>query len=337
LPKILYYIHIENENAVANDKYVVYNKERNRIYLTDTPDKVQWHPSFYGAAGYEFKNNKHDITIVSEYNLSKQPLRIDLLLIIKRNEGKEPVKLENEIGHIMKTYNIIEYKSPDDGMTIDDFYKTLAYACFYKGLGEKVNRIPVGEMTVSLFRESFPREMFKELKKLGFTIREQYPGIYYIGEGLSVLPAIQIVVIKRLSAEKHSALKVLSKNVAKEDIKRFLNEIKLLEDSDDKENADAILQASISANYEMYKEVREEHVMCEALERLMKDKIDEKLDEKYDMGRLAGICEGRREGALERNTESIKNIMTKLSYTAEQAMDLLEIPEMQREIVMNRL
>jgi len=131
--------------------------------LTDSPDKVQWHPSFYGATGFEFNNNKNDIKMVSEYNLSKQPLRIDLL-IIKKNEGKEPVKLENEIGHIMRIYNIIEYKSPDDSMTIDDFYKTLAYACLYKGLGEKVNNIPLEEMTVSLFRESLPVKMFNDLK-----------------------------------------------------------------------------------------------------------------------------------------------------------------------------
>jgi len=89
------------------------------------------------------------------------------------------------------------------------------------------------------------------------------------------------------------------------------------------------LQASISANYELYKEVREEHVMCEALERLMKDKIDEKLDEKYDLG--------RREGILERNIASINNIMTKLSYTPEQAMDLIGIPDSQRELVLSRL
>jgi len=300
--------------------------------LTDSPDKVQWHPSFYGAAGFEFKNNKNDIKIVSEYNLSKQPLRIDLL-IIKKNERKAPVKLENEIGHIMKTYNIIEYKSPDDSMTIDDFYKTLAYACFYKGLAEKVNHIPLEEMTVSLFRERFPREMFNELKKLGFVIKEQYPGIYYIGEGLSMLPSIQVVVIKQLPPEGHSALKVLSKNADKKDIERFLNEVNLLEDSGDKDNADAVLQASISANYELYKQVREEHVMCEALERLMKDKIDEKLDEKYNMG----ILDGKREGILDGKIDSIKNIIVNLSCTPEQAMNLIGIHDSQRELVLSRL
>ena len=162
---------------------------------------------------------------------------------------------------------------------------------------------------------------------------KQYPGIYYIGEGLSILPAIQVVVIKQLSSEGHSALKILSKNADKEDVKRFLSEIQLLEDSDDKANADAILQASISANYELYKEVREEHVMCEALERLMKDKIDEKLDEKYNMG----ILDGKREGILDGKIDSIKNIIVNLSCTPEQAMNLIGIHDSQRELVLSRL
>lgn len=90
-----------------------------------------------------------------EYNLSKEPLKMDLLVIKKLSD--RPVR--NEIGRIFKRYNVIEYKSPDDGLSIDDYYKTLGYACLYKGLGEKVGQIPAEELTVSVFRERYPRSL----------------------------------------------------------------------------------------------------------------------------------------------------------------------------------
>lgn len=39
-------------------------------------------------------------------------------LIIKEESDR---RIKNEIGHIMKKYNVIEYKSPEDALIIDDF------------------------------------------------------------------------------------------------------------------------------------------------------------------------------------------------------------------------
>ena len=117
--------------------------------------KIQWHPAFCAAAEVELRSNKGDLEFKREYNLSKKPLQMDLLIIEKR----KGVQIQNEIGKIFRGHNIIEYKSPDDGMTIDDFFKTLGYAFLYKGLGEKVNQIPLSELTVSLFRASVPKEL----------------------------------------------------------------------------------------------------------------------------------------------------------------------------------
>ena len=46
----------------------------------------------------------------------------------------------------MRRYNVIEYKSPTDNLSIDDFYKTLGYACLFKGYGTNVNQIPTNEL-----------------------------------------------------------------------------------------------------------------------------------------------------------------------------------------------
>ena len=101
-------------------------------------DKIQWHPAFYGAAELELRENKNDLIFEREYNLSKEPIRVDLLIIKKVTD----VVIRNEIGRIFKTYNVVEYKSPENGLTIDDYFKTDGYACLYKGLGETVNQIP---------------------------------------------------------------------------------------------------------------------------------------------------------------------------------------------------
>ena len=121
---------------------------------------------------------------------------MDLLIIEKRKNAQ----IQNEIGTIFRGHNVIEYKSPDDGMTIDDFFKTLGYACLYKGLGEKVNQIPLEELTVSLFRASAPKQLMKQLIDYGYKIELHTSGIYYV-QGFSI--PIQIVVTKELDSKNH--------------------------------------------------------------------------------------------------------------------------------------
>ena len=288
--------------------------------MPDSPDDIMWHPAFYGAAELELQENINELEIIPEYNLSKEPIRIDLLITKNKNKA---TSIKNEIGHIMRTYNIIEYKSPDDGMTVDDFYKTLGYACLYKGYGESVNQIPIDEITISLFREVYPREMFKELEKSGLEISEQYPGIYYVTGNIPV-PA-QVIVTSRLSPENHSSLRILSVNADKADVERFLRYARLLSNQGDRNNVDAVLQASVSANFELYEEVRRNSVMCEALQELMKDEINEKINE------------AKTEGGIESKLEDVKNIMETMELSIEQAMDALKIPTSQREMILKKL
>ena len=84
---------------------------------------IQWHPAFYGAAELEFLSNKGDLEFQREFKLGKEPIRMDLLIIKKLTD----IRIENELGHIFKKYNVVEYKSPDDSLSIDDFYKTTGY------------------------------------------------------------------------------------------------------------------------------------------------------------------------------------------------------------------
>ena len=264
---------------------------------------IQWHPGFYGAAELEFISNKGDLEFQREFNLSKEPIRMDLLIIKKLSN----VRTENEIGHIFRKFNVVEYKSNDDALSIDDYYKTVGYACLYKGLGETVDQIPANELTISIFRESYPREMFEAMKNLGLEIKERYPGIYYIS-GKQALFDTQVVVTKQLNRETHRTLRVLSKHVKEEDVRAFVEEAALISEPGDRNNVDAVLQVSVSANKEIYEAIRRcDKVMCEALRELMKEDLEKREQETL--------------------LKAIKNLMETMKCSADQAMAALKIPD----------
>lgn len=236
------------------------------------------------------------------------------LLIIKKLAD---VRIENEFGHIFKKYNVAEYKSPDDALSIDDYYKTVGYACLYKGLGGTVDQIPANELTISIFRESYPREMFEALKNLGMEIKEQYPGIYYIS-GKQALFDTQIVVIKQPDKETHRTLCILSKHVKEEDVRAFVEKAVQISEPGDRNNVDAVLQVSVSANKEIYEAIRRcDKVMCEALRELMKEDLEQREQETL--------------------LKAIRNLMETMKCSADQAMAALKIPETDKGKYMSKL
>ena len=70
-------------------------------------------------------------------------------LIIKVAENEV---IHKNIGRIFKRYNVIEYKSPDDNLTINDFYKVYGYCCFYQSDTDKVCEIPPQELTITFIQ-----------------------------------------------------------------------------------------------------------------------------------------------------------------------------------------
>lgn len=224
---------------------------------------------------------------------------MDLLVIKKRPKAK----IQSDIGKIFRIHNVVEFKGSGDALNIDVYHKIVAYACLYKSMGEHVDDIPAREVTITIIREAYPRELFKILKESDINIEERYPGIFYL-TGNVMFPT-QIIVTGRLG-EKHSALKILSKKAKESDVRNFIQEARFATEPGDKENIDAVLQVSVSANKKLYKEVKEEdYDMCQALEELMKDTIEEK----EDNVRLVDI----------------RTLMKNMKLTAEQAMKALGI------------
>ena len=89
---------------------------------------LQWHPAFYAGLQIELAEEAQYLSFENEHQLGTKPKEIDVLII-----KKDPnVVLKKNIGKIFRKHNIIEYKSPEDYLSIDDFYKVLGYGCFYK-------------------------------------------------------------------------------------------------------------------------------------------------------------------------------------------------------------
>lgn len=77
-------------------------------------------------------------------------------------------------------------------------------------------------------------------------------------------------------------MKILTPNAEELDIRHFIDDTRDIDDIYDKSNIDAILQVSVSANYELYEKIRRETTMCEALRELMKDEIQKDIDQAVD-------------------------------------------------------
>ena len=267
--------------------------------------KIHWHPAFCSATEWELQKNKSDLLYESEHQLSREPLRVDLLVVRK----KEGAVIQNEIGKIFRQHNLVEFKGAGDSLNIDVFHKVLGYAHLYKSQGKHVNEIPAEEITITFICEAYPRELFKQLKQKRIRIKERYPGIFYL-TGKNLFP-IQIIVTRQLS-EAHAGLRILSGKVLESDLRRFLNDAKDAKDADDLRNIDAMLRVSVSANQVLYDKItRENKNMWEALKELLKDEIDNEI----------------KKGKDEERTNSIRELMQNMKWTAEQAMKALGIPE----------
>ncbi len=109
--------------------------------------KIQWHPGFY--AGIELELRAYDLDYDQEHQVTRGALSFDLLIIKKQKDEK----IDNEIGEFFRKYNVVEFKSPDDELSIDIFFKVQSYAGLYKASGETVDEIPANDITVSMFRD----------------------------------------------------------------------------------------------------------------------------------------------------------------------------------------
>ena len=80
-------------------------------------DRLLWHPAFFEAIQMELEEYRHELQFIPEYPLNTDPLRIDVVIIKKSQD----VPIEKNIASIFQKENIVEYKSPNDYVSVNDF------------------------------------------------------------------------------------------------------------------------------------------------------------------------------------------------------------------------
>lgn len=283
-------------------------------------EKIQWHPAFDAALQIELGEEAKYLTFEPEHLLSKKPMQIDVLV---KNEKK--VKIRKNIGRIFRQHNIIEYKSPEDHLNIDDFYKVYGYTCIYKTEVEKVNQIPAEELTITFVCYHYPRQMLRNLQnERNINVKNIENGIYYLyGDAIP----IQLIIVPELSIENNYWLNKLRNNLKSGgEIKLFMEQY---EKNRDSKLFQALADTVMRANW---KEVEEEGNMSDVIKEIFADQFHKCEAEARAQGEAEGRAKGEAEGRTSKIIEQIMKKYKKGCSVAETADMLEENPSVIEQI-----
>ncbi len=237
--------------------------------MPEESGRTRFHYGFYAAMEVEYDLKKIPLTYEQEVELGKDPVKLDFLII-----KKEPdVVLRDPIGEFFKQINIFEYKSPEDGLSVDDFYKVQGYGLIYKGFGRKVNELPIENITLTIVRHSYPRDMMKMLRDSGVVINKTHQGIYRFDGKLSI--PVQLVISSQLPTGEYDGLRLLAKGATVNDMKNYVEKAIASGNERIKENAGTVLDICLSVNknlegvdsmYEGFREVFKDFIAKERQE-----------------------------------------------------------------------
>jgi hypothetical protein len=234
--------------------------------------RTLWHPAVIQAFENELEDDRENLAIEAEHQLTTEPLRIDVLIIKKTKN----IVIKKNIGQIFRQFNIIEYKSPDDSISVENYHKTHAYARLYASL----NKVDINDLSVTVATTRHPRRLLAFLRKQ-FAVQHMQPGIYLI-EG-EIYPT-QILVGTELSKKDNFWLANLRNDLTAEQLEQVLDV------SVDRPDTDVYVQAIINANAEVLEELR--------MRRTKLDTLLEKWhgDRWRAEGKAVGIAEGEAKG-----------------------------------------
>lgn len=268
-------------------------------------DKLQWHPAFSAALRIEFEEELDILEIVDEYQLTKKPLQMDVLIVKKEKD----IPLKKNIGRIFKTHNIIEYKSPEDYFSVNDFYKVYGYACLYQSDTQKILEIDPKEITLTFVCMHYPRKVLCHLADVWkLAVRKTGAGIYYLEGDVFCM---QLLVLHELSQEDNYWLQHLRGDLkAGEELRSLM---KHYEKHRHSKWYQAVMDLIVRANWE---KVKEEKQMCEALQELFADELKESMEYGEQRKLVSQVCIKlkKRIGAaeiadiLEESEEKIRHI-----------------------------
>ena len=280
--------------------------------LQATP-RSDWHTAF--EAFLRFKTYRYKgISIRIEVEIGEDAPRTDYL-ILTHDEMQD---FEEAFFRIFKKINIIEYKNPNDSLNERVIHKIAGYANLLVGTAAHEGDVPVDQVTLSIFRSVKNPDLWEKMTNAGELVETDIPGIYHV-VGITKMPD-QIVVTSELQGAECAACRALTDKAQEADIEQVIDDATSETVDVVREYYRIFLNLIAEKNPEVFEEIRrDDYMKYPALMKVLEAEVNEKVSN----------------AEQETTVSHIKDIMTKLKYTVEQAMDLLSIPETQRDIYTN--
>ena len=199
---------------------------------------IDWHSAMFGALNLILKPHKFNLTLEREHLLNLMPTRIDCLVVNKDSS----IPIDMDVFRLFRKHNIIELKSYKDDLDETVLWHTISYAASYRSIELGVE---IDELTITIFRSSFPRKLLAGLTERGWIVEQTYHNIFYLSGKVDV--PIQIVVTQDLGDE-YIPLQILTARAKEADVRKFAAFRESLTDHTDRTYADAIMWACSEAN-----------------------------------------------------------------------------------------
>ena len=227
---------------------------------------IDWHSAMFAALKLILKPHRFNLVMEREHLLNLMPTRIDCL-IVKINDL---IPIAMGVFRLFRKHNVIELKSYQDELNEDVLWYTVGQAAMYKSLEEHTDEIRIDEIAITIFRASFPRELFKTLERRGWAIEEKYHNVFYL-TGIISIP-IQIVVARDLG-DGYLPLEILTGRAKETDVRKFAEYRETLTEKGDRDDANAVMYACAEANRELFQKIWEDQTMQGVLREIMKDEF----------------------------------------------------------------
>jgi hypothetical protein len=265
-------------------------------------EKTLWHPAFCGAMRLELDEYRDVLEFHDEHQLTSGSLRMDVLIIKKFKD----IFIDKNIARIFKNYNILEYKSPDDSLTIYDYRKAHIYKLLYS-IQHAI--IDIEDISVTMVTSQHPYKVLDYLSN-HYNVTSNQKGIYVVQHEVGLA---QIVVSNELTEDQNIWLTHLNKELTAARLHRLLT----VAAKHGKDPAlETYLEVVAGANFQTLQET----LMGKVIDQCLQDLgfTDKWRIEGEAEGILKGIIQGRAEGKTEGIIEDrAKMIIRILSHRLE--------------------
>jgi len=279
------------------------NKKSGGARKPTRKESARYHEAAFAAFVYMLRKHRKngDVTLEDERQLSKRPLRVDIIIIKKNREAE----IENCWARIFRSHNILEYKSPVDSPPDMAVFDKVVHG--YAGIYAAQENVPLTDMSATLVCFKKPTELFKALKAdFHYKVLRKDKGVYYIvskGCPPEKTLAVQVVVTSELD-DSELLLKALRPGIDPETFQRV--EELPVEDEEYQASLESWFMVLLTENEHILKGdgfMKNEYTYEElagVIDAFAKKGLLARYEKKYRQeGEHRGRLEGRQEGRLE--------------------------------------